>query len=393
MLDTPNFLLSPPEAGKEKLHISGAGPAGLAAAITYARAGGKAVVHERKKNVGTRFHDDFQGIENWTTHGNVLEELEGIGISPDFDHTPFRELVCYAPTGAEYIYRAEEPLFYLVRRGSRPGTLDHSLREQALNVGVELSFHDPVRRMPRGGIVAEGPHRSDVIATGYVFETSAADGIYTAMSDRLAPKGYAYLLVHKERGTLATCMFDDFHHDCHYLERTVDFFREKTGIQMKDPRRFGGSGNVFFAGLARKGNVLYVGESAGFQDALWGFGMRYALLSGHLAAKAWLSGHPEIYDYLWRNRLGGLLRASMVNRYFFGKLGNWGYAAFLKGIWRADDPRQWLRRRYSMSWKKSACYPLVRLAYRSRFRGGICIKEGCDCTWCRCKHACNAGSK
>ncbi len=49
------------------VHISGAGPAGLAAALTIAKAGGKAVVHELKGEVGARFHGDFQGLENWTT--------------------------------------------------------------------------------------------------------------------------------------------------------------------------------------------------------------------------------------------------------------------------------------------------------------------------------------
>lgn len=34
------------------------------------------------------------------------------------------------------------------------------------------------------------------------------------------------------------------------------------------------------------GPRMYVGEAAGFQDALFGFGLRYALTSGHLAGRA-----------------------------------------------------------------------------------------------------------
>jgi flavin-dependent dehydrogenase len=41
--------------------IAGAGPAGLAAAITLATHGGRAVVYDRAPNVGTRVHGDFQG--------------------------------------------------------------------------------------------------------------------------------------------------------------------------------------------------------------------------------------------------------------------------------------------------------------------------------------------
>jgi len=375
---------------QETIHISGAGPAGLAAAITIAKGGDKAIVHERKADVGMRFHDDFQGIENWTCRGDVLEELEKIGITADFEHAPFYEVVCYDPSGNEYTCRSVQPVFYLVHRGSQPGTLDHSLKEQALKAGAELHFNDALHHMPHGGIVAEGPHGSDVIAAGYVFETDMADGAYAAMSDRLAPRGYAYLLVYNGHGTLATCIFDDFHNELSYLGRSVDFFEKTTGLQMKNPKRFGGTGNIFPSGHARKGNILYAGESAGFQDALWGFGMRYAMLSGNLAAKAWLAGHPRHYDRLWRNRLGGLLPASVVNRYFFGKLGNRGYAAFLKRVSQAHDTREWLHRHYAPSWRKSACFPFVRFAYRSRLGKGICIKEGCDCTWCRCRHACTA---
>jgi len=375
---------------KGVLHISGAGPAGLAAAITCARAGDRVIVHERKGHVGARFHDDFQGLENWTTHGDVLEELASIGITADFDHVPFYEIVCYDPAGSEYIYRSAQPLFYLIRRGALPETLDYSLKEQAQKAGADLYFDDAIHHMPHGGIVAEGPHRSDVIAAGYVFETDMANGVYAAFSDRLAPKGYAYLLIHNGQGTLATCMFDDFHNELIYLGRTFDFFEKKTGLQMKNPKRFGGTGNVFSSGRARKGNILYAGEAAGFQDALWGFGMRYAMLSGHLAAKAWLSGRPGYYDFLWRKRMGGLLHASLVNRYFFGKLGDRRYTAFLKRISRADDAREWLHRHYAPNWRKSVCFPIVRFAYRFKLGKGICIKEGCDCTWCRCRHACSA---
>jgi flavin-dependent dehydrogenase len=41
------------------IHISGAGPAGLAAAITLERAGVHAIVHERQNRVGLRFHGDL----------------------------------------------------------------------------------------------------------------------------------------------------------------------------------------------------------------------------------------------------------------------------------------------------------------------------------------------
>ncbi|RMG55536.1 MAG: hypothetical protein D6723_02450, partial [Acidobacteria bacterium] len=173
------------------LVITGAGPAGLAAALTVANAGGCPVVYERQRDVGGRFHGDFQGIENWTTRQDALEELTALGIEPTFETTPFREATFYDPAGREHHYRSSHPLFYLVRRGPESGTLDWGLKQQARARGVEIRFKQSRNRLPEGGIVAQGPRGADAIAVGYVFETDMADGAFAAFSDRLAPKGYA----------------------------------------------------------------------------------------------------------------------------------------------------------------------------------------------------------
>jgi flavin-dependent dehydrogenase len=148
------------------IEIVGAGPAGLSAALTIARNGGRATVDERHPDVGARFHGDFQGLENWTTEGDVLEELASLGIQPTFEHTAFRECVFYDPAGREYVYRSPRPLWYLVRRGPVPGSLDHSLKAQALAAGVECRFETLREHLPEGGIVAHGPHRADAIGRG-----------------------------------------------------------------------------------------------------------------------------------------------------------------------------------------------------------------------------------
>jgi flavin-dependent dehydrogenase len=370
------------------VNIVGAGPAGLAAALTVAKAGGRAILSERHTDVGRRFHGDFQGLENWTTSGDVLDELASGGIEPTFEATPFRECVVFDPSGAAYTYRSPDPMWYLVRRGAEAGTVDYALKEQALAAGVELRLGRTVEHLPDGGIVAHGPHRPDAIAVGYVFETDRADGAYAVVSDKLAPKGYGYLLVCGGRGTVASCMFTDFHNEKRYRERTVAFFEEHVGLQMSNPRRFGGFGNVYVSSVARKGNLLYVGEAAGFQDALFGFGIRYAVLSGQFAARAWIEGSPERYDRLWRGRLDGVLRLALVNRFLYERLGNRGYTGLMRRIDRVQDARRFLRRWYTGGTFRRWLYPLAR---RKVLRGkhdllGQC-PAGCDCTWCRCAQA------
>ena len=367
------------------IEIVGAGPAGLAAALTIAAQNGRAIVFERNSDVGHRFHGDFQGLENWTMEGDVLEELASFGIAPTFEHTGFRECVFYDPVGREHVCRANRPLFYLVRRGPEQGTLDQALKMQVLASGVEIRFQQERRHLPRGGIVAHGPHRTDAIAAGYVFETDRADGAYAAVSEKLAPKGYAYLLICRGRGTIASCLFSDFHQERLYVERTVDFFRAKTGIEMQNPRSFGGFGNLFASYNALKGNLLYVGEAAGFQDALFGFGMRYAMVSGHLAAKALLESRPEYYDRLWRKRFGDLFKLAIINRITFERMGDPGRARLLHMLGKAPDARDWMHRYYGSGRLKKLLYPLARRRVAGRPELVTACREGCDCTFCRCQ--------
>ncbi len=336
----------------------------MASALALARDGRPVEIFERREDVGGRFHGDFQGLENWTTQEDVLDVLAGMGLQINFQCTPFSELVLYDPQGREALCRADKPLFYLVRRGNQVGMLDHGLKKQLQEQGVPIHFRRTIE-LRRGGIMAAGPRRGDIIALGYVFETDMADGIFAAVSNKLAPHGYAYLLIQGGRGTLATCMFSGFGRRRECLERCVRFFEERAGLRMVNAHRFGGLGAASVPDRACRNGVIYVGEAAGFQDALFGFGIRYALMSGHMAAMALLRGEPEGYEYLWREKLGGFFRTGAVNRWLFEKGGHPGYHYLVWRVSRCRDPRAWLRRFYGPSWLKSAWY-----GYMNRRRRG-----------------------
>jgi len=367
------------------IDIAGAGPAGLAAGIAVAENGGHARVLERRSGVGMRFHGDFQGLENWSTDRDVLEELHAMGIEPDFEHAPFRECVFYDPDGREHDCRSIQPIWYLVRRGTEEGSLDRSLERQAAAAGVTIERKHFVERLPEGGIVAHGPRRVDAIALGYVFDTERADGAFAAVSDTIAPGGYAYLLIHGGRATVATCMFDDFHNDKIYLARTVDFFRTRVGITLRNERRFGGFGNMSPKPDLRRGKLLFAGEAAGLQDALFGFGMRYAMVSGHLAGAACARGDLDGYEARCRERLLGFVRSASVNRYLYRWGGDRRYRYLVKGLC-AGDARVWLRRHYRGGWWTPVLYPFATRDAERRQRRTLAeeCRDGCDCTWCKC---------
>jgi len=372
----------------QEVEISGAGPSGLAAAITLAKAGWRVRLYERNQDVGWRFQGDFQGLENWTEQHDVLEEFRTLGIAPTFEYRPFRRAVLFDPDHRECRCRSDRPLFYLVRRGREAGTLDSALKAQALDAGVDIRFGTAARHLPQGGIIAEGPRAADAIAVGYLFDTDHADGAWGIVSEDMAPKGYAYLLVWQGRGTLATCMFRDFHREKEYLKRSVEFFRSTVGVDMNNARPFGGAGNFALPRTATRDRLLLIGEAAGFQDMLWGFGMRYAILSGHLAARAWIEGNPSLYDALWRQRFGGLLRSGFVNRMFYNRLGNWGYRRMVAQIGRRADAGLWLNSYYRPRPWKTVLSALTRRWMRLRGPQDP-GREGCDCTWCRCQHECS----
>jgi len=365
--------------------IIGAGPAGLAAALTVVNLGGQATVFEAHADVGARFHGDFQGLENWTTGGDVLTELANLGIPASFEHEAIHECHFFDAAGREYAVRAKLPLWYLVRRGPEPGSLDQALKQQALAAGVKILFNTPCHHLPGGGIIAHGPRRVDALATGYLFETDSADGAYAVVSDRLAPAGYGYLLIWGGRGTVAACHFRDFPNSRMYAIRTVDFFRERLGLRMTNPRPFAGYGNLH-TGSVRNGLRLYVGEAAGLQDSLFGFGLRYALLSGHLAARAWLYGSPESYERLVREHFSRRQKLAIVNRVLYQCFGDRGYRWLVRTLHGASDPRAWLHSFYGSGWMRLLAYPLVRRRFQNQTERVISCGEGCDCTWCRCRH-------
>ena len=78
------------------------------------------------------------------------------------------------------------------------------------------------------------------VAAGITFETKAKDRSIAILDDSIAPKAYAYLLIWDKKGTLATCMFENFDKGNEYLQKSIEKFKKITNLKMENSRRFGG---------------------------------------------------------------------------------------------------------------------------------------------------------
>jgi flavin-dependent dehydrogenase len=372
-----------PASEDSMVHIIGAGPASLVAGINLAKRGVEVVIHEKKSEVASRFNGDFQGIENWSTDMDALEFLSSTGISINFLCEPYSIGHYYGPNLRKHELKTSRPLFYLVKRGTAPDSIDQGLKKQAIDSGVTIKWNDKIEKISYPiTIVGTGPRAADVVAKGIIFRTSHPDACYGFLDNRIAPKGYAYLLVNKGDATFATVLYEDFPKTNDYFLKAYEIMKRVVDIEINEPKEFGGYGNFVLNHNSRnKSDVLLVGEAAGFQDALWGFGLRYAMLSGYLAAKSILTGAS--YSQLCKEEIRPLMETSLANRWLFAHLGNFGYGRILNYLSGHKDIIGLLRRQHEPTRFKRLVFQLAKKWYHTRLIDKQCMHQNCDCIWCR----------
>ncbi len=350
---------------REPVTIVGAGPAGITAAIVLRRHGVPVRIYEKFPDVGYRLSGDFQGLENWSSKQDVTDLLKQIGIEINFLCVPFFGGILHAPGLKPLTVTSARPIFYLVKRGAVPGSLDFGLREQAESLGVEFVFNHRVDDFEDMSIIGTGPNGASAVAYGMTFETSREDLAVAVFDDEIARSGYTYLIVHQGYATMASVQYGDCRREKGAFDRMVDFFKREMCLDVRNGKRFAGYASFFLRNSQVVQNRLYVGESAGFQDCLWGFGMRYAVLSGYLAARSILDGAD--YDWLWKRELKPMLETSLVNRYLIELFGATAYRHLARKV-SSGDPCDFLRRHYNYSFGKQLLLPLAKRAFRGRFR-------------------------
>ena len=353
-----------PRPPARPVRIAGAGPSGLAAAIHLARAGRAVEVFERRSRAGARFGGDLQGIENWSSDTDALDELRALGVTVDFHAAP-----CTRGTQTDGVtddvFAFARPAFYLVKRGDVPGSLDRSLVRQAQALGVTVHFGAscPADTVD---IDATGPRGRAPFAidTGIVFDTDAPDQAVALLNDDVAPGGYAYLLVTQGYGCCCTMLFEDFPSIHARFARAHELLVTRRGIAVRNPRQVGGLGHVRARAGWTDGKALRVGEAAGLQDFLWGFGIRLAIRSGVLAAQSLMARTD--YPAAAEDAFAGSLRAGVMNRWLW-ECGRSDSYALVRGTLRALGPMSVLQWTHRATWWHRVLAPIGARALRARY--------------------------
>ena len=363
----------------EPIRIAGAGPAGLTAAIVLARAGRSVELHEAKSDVGKRFIGDLQIIENASSQETVPRLLERLGIESNFYLRGGTWARFYDHRGRAREIRSHLPYGYFIRRGPFQGTLDRGLLGQALDRGVKVLFNS--RLQPADAdIVATGPASPDGLAREITFRSDLPETIDVYFDHRLSPGGYSYLFVLDGIATFGCAIVADFKNIDRYFDAALANAQKLHPFDTSDDQRTGYSYMNFHLKLrATEGAARFAGEAAGFQDYLFGLGLRYAVTSGALAAQSVIES--KSFDELWQRELGPKQQTSLINRFLYEAGGNPGLSLFVKQAASASNFQRYLASWYQTRWWKRMLMPMVRGLWRHR--GSCQHKPGLH--WCRAR--------
>ena len=264
----------------------------------------------------------------------------------------FKNATIYTDLKKEFIAEDKDNLFYLVRRGPND-SLDESLKDQALDAGVKIEFNSKMAR-EECDIIATGVSgkKPAGVVKGIVFDTDAEDSIILILNDKCAFKGYSYLLIADGKATLASVVIKDLSKANLCFKNSLEAFSKLKKFNIENRRSFAGYGTFAMNETNKQDQRLVVGEAAGFQDLFLGFGMKYAFLSGYVAAKSIME---EIdYDMAWKELFLGKQKASAANRLIYEISGQWGYNYIANRLGNSRSPKSWLKDQYSFGLSQKA---------------------------------------
>ena len=295
--------------------ILGAGIAGMSAANFLAQSGYRSTVYEKCSFVGGSRDGDYEGIENWIFSENVSDFIEKIGFNDKkIIKYPVDQFYVHTDSASPMLIKNNLPFFNLVKRGPTKDCIDYQLYKQCLKNNVRFVFDS--NKPDHIDIFATGSKKAAAYVNGINFETNAKNQSHLLLGSSFAPKGYAYMLIVNGEGTVATVFKINRIKNKSPLQRCINYFAAKN-VNFENIKYFGGKGSFNYK-KAKLTHPFSVGEVGGFQDLLFGFGMRFSMLSG-VAASKMISG-SKVAAHSDFKLLRKKMKLSFINRKLYERL-------------------------------------------------------------------------
>ena len=352
----------------EPIHILGAGLSGLSAAIILSKNGYDVHVHEIRSDSGARFDGDFQGLENWTGSKDFFDEMREWGLDPDsFKSDAFSVVDLIHPDDEITQPITDGVAFRVVERGTDEHCIDQGFKRMAIEAGATIHYRSK-RKPEECQIIAAGPKDSSAVAFGEIFHTDHPNHVSFQLNDKLAPGAYSYLIIIDGIGLICTCLWRKQKKSGRYLNETIAWYESHYELNRRPIKRVGGKGDFSLPDKYYHDGRYYVGEAGGLQDFMWGFGMRYAITSGVLAAKSIL-GEGD-YESEVRKNLVPLIKISATNRFLMNRIGDNGFKMVAR-YWMRDqrkkgDGLEFMRWVYTPGIFRRMLWPVTKLAMLRR---------------------------
>ena len=295
---------------KETVNIYGAGMSGLIAAINLAREDYEVVVHDREKGYGG---DPQYNPSTHTTPMDVpaCSEYIGIDISPAF-HELRRCPFYFHDTPIETPQTLFHDAMYTVERGNRETSLDTILYKEAVELGVQFSWEDGLKKemlgsLPKNTIIAGGLTPSvyealDIPYLRWYGWISRGEIGFSGLSWIWLDEGiteYGYLS--SVNNYYFNLLFSNKHVSKETLKKYQSFMRRMEGVEHPGESWIYSGGAVPIAApdnprLFWNDSVL-CGTLSGMMDPMMWFGILGATVSGKVAALAITDRDRAVRDF------------------------------------------------------------------------------------------------
>ena len=345
----------------KSIQIAGGGIAGLTAAIQLKKYGFDPIVFEKELQIGGSRHGDYEGLENWifSQHAPVFMKDSGFNFKAITTH-PIHRFLVHTQNSQPLLIQSNNPFFYMVKRGSNIDDLDNQLYRQCVDQDVQFKLGE---KAPKNcHIHATGTQKAAAYIQGINFSTGLKDQIHLLLGHKYAPKGYAYLIIVGGQGTLAAAFKKPKFFNIDYLKNTQKYFNAK-GIQIRNGKQFASRGSFSLPFLAWK-PPFEIGEAGGFQDYLFGFGIRMSMMSGRAAALSVIGKKTEARTILIQ--LNQKRKISFINRILYERLNDYQMGVLAKKLYESSNPLSILSSAYDWNFKNMLRW--INMSHRYEIR-------------------------